>query len=225
MRSKSGLEVEFASDHPRDGVVERLENQGLDAVVEEYNHTVRDHWKVTTDSSCGYELVSPPLPPESAKSISAAMRAVTEAGGYVNDSCGFHVHIEVPRGQRSVAACLPIAEMYHQAYEFISPLFEDARVNNRFAMFVENHDEWMQRITHNRYSAVNFQALDRQPTVEFRQHQGTLSPKRAYSWMVVCDTMTTVALEGGNLDQFIRHLRYSAPDEVVRDLVDRGVAL
>lgn len=225
MRARSGLEVEFTSDHGRRDVVERLENQGLVAFEEDYNHAIRDHWKVTTDSSCGYELVSPPLPPESAKSIAGAMRAVSEAGGYVNEQCGFHVHIEIPEGQRTYQDCLAIARLYHESYEFFSPVFEQSRLDNRFARFIENMESWMTAVGTDRYTAVNLTVLNRQPTVEFRQHQGTLSAKRAYSWMSLCDILTHTALEGGDKDLFIRRMRYDTPDEVADDLTSRGVAL
>lgn len=223
MLSRAGVEIEFALDHDLDQVVERLDEQGLEGHVEEYNHTVRDHWKVTTDSSCGYELVSPILTEATVRSVSPAMRSVTNAGGYVTDSCGLHVHIELPSMDRDYG--LLVAGLYHDSYDMLTPLFTEGRLDNSYATFVEDRDDWLGYILDERYSAVNLQSIYRQGTVEFRQHQGTLSPKRAFAWVSLCDALTAEAVNGGDVDSFRKRLRYTVPTEVSMELSSAGIRI
>lgn len=226
MLSRAGIEIEFALDgSPLDQVVMSLDDNGLDGQVEDYNHQVRDHWKVTTDSSCGYELVSPILTESTVRSVTPAMRSVANAGGYVTNDCGLHVHIELPLAARHIDAGQEVAALYHDAYDLISPLFSDNRLDNTYARFVEDRDDWLSYILDERYYAVNLQAIGRQGTVEFRQHQGTLSARRAYAWLNLCDALTTEGVNGGCVDSLRKRLRYAAPIEVSNELRAAGVSL
>jgi hypothetical protein len=224
--SRAGIEIEFAlDDSPLDQVVRSLDDNGLDGQVEDYNHQVRDHWKVTTDSSCGYELVSPILTESTVRSVTPAMRSVANAGGYTTSDCGLHVHIELPLAARHIDAGQEVAALYHDAYDLISPLFSDNRLNNTYARFVEDRDDWLSCILNERYYAVNLRAIGRQGTVEFRQHQGTLSARRAYAWLNLCDALTIEGVNGGGVDSLRKRLRYAAPIEVSNELSAAGVLL
>lgn len=226
MLSRAGIEIEFALDaSPLKQVVIALDDNGLDGQVEDYNHQVRDHWKVTTDSSCGYELVSPILTESTVRSVSPAMRSVANAGGYITDSCGLHVHIELPPAHRHIDSGLEVAGLYHDAYDLVSPLFAENRLENTYAKFVDDRDDWLSYLLDERYYAVNLQAIGRQGTVEFRQHQGTLSARRAYAWLNLCDSMTIEATNGGDVDSLRKRLRYAAPVEVSDELRSAGVRL
>lgn len=225
MLSRAGIEIEFALDEQLDVVVDRLDEQGLEAQVEDYNHQTRDHWKVTTDSSCGFELVSPILTEATVRSVSPAMRSVANAGGYVNDNCGLHVHIELPQAADRFELGQQVAGLYHDAYELIRPMFSESRLDNRFARFVEDRGDWLNYLLDERYYAVNLQAIGRQGTVEFRQHQGTLSARRAYAWLNLCDSLTIEGVDGGDVDSLRKRLRYVAPVEVSDELRRCGVAI
>lgn len=222
MLRRSGIEIEFTHDAQDMGVVvASLERQGLTAQVEGYNHHTRSHWKVTTDSSCGYELVSPILTDDTVRSITPAMKAVANAGGYVTDRCGLHVHIEVPT--QTMAFGQQVAGLYHDAYELISPLIPETRRENRYARFNENRALWLEQLLTDRYQAVNIQVLNRQPTVEFRQYEGTLSAPDAWAWMNLCDLLVTDAAEDGNIDSLRKRLRYQAPLDALERLQQRGL--
>lgn len=223
MLNRSGVEVEFALDHELDAVVTSLEDQGLEGVIEGYNHEVRDHWKVTTDSSCGYELVSPILTEATCRSITPAMRSVANAGGFITPSCGLHVHIELPG--RDFDYGIPVAELYFDSYEMLQPMFTDERLDSSFARILDDRDDWMEYLLDDRYSAVNLQAIHRQGTVEFRQHQGTLNSRRAYAWLNLCDQLTHEAQQGGSVDTLRKRLRYAAPAEVTEELIRSGVSV
>jgi hypothetical protein len=223
LQSRSGIEIEFATDHRLDALVRRLDEQGLEAQIEDYNHQVRDHWKVTTDSSCGYELVSPILTEATVRSVSPAMRSVAESGGYITERCGLHVHIELPTPSTELAC--DVAALYHAAYELIVPMLAESRLDNQYARFIDDREDWLSYLLDERYMAVNIQAVHRQGTVEFRQHQGTLSPRRAYAWMNLCDALTIEACNAGDLDSLRKRLRYVAPIEVTDELRSCGVNL
>lgn len=222
MLSRAGIEIEFALDlGDLDDVVETLDDNGLAAEREDYNHHVRDHWKVTTDSSCGYELVSPILTESTVRSVSPAMRSVASAGGFITGECGLHVHIELPTASHDYG--LMVAGLYHDAYDLLTPLFDDARLDNRYARFNEDRGYWLTRLMGDRYQAVNLQAIGRQGTVEFRQHQGTLSARRAFAWLNLCDALTVEGTVGGNVDSLRKRLRYAVPVEVTDELQAAGM--
>jgi hypothetical protein len=221
--SRAGIEIEFALDFSLDRVVDSLDDNGLEGRVEEYNHQTRDHWKVTTDSSCGYELVSPILTEATVRSVSPAMRSVANAGGYVTEDCGLHVHIELPHADTAVGQ--QVAGLYHDAYDLLTPLFTEPRIDNRYAQFIEDRDDWLHHILDERYWAVNLQAIHRQGTIEFRQHQGTLNARRAYAWLNLCDSLTQEGASGGDVDSLRKRLRYVAPIEVTDELRRCGVQI
>lgn len=225
MLRRSGVEIEFAHDTgDRSLVAASLARQGIVAEVESYGHAVREHWKVTTDSSCGFELVSPILTDDTARSIAPAMRAVSAAGGYVTDHCGLHVHIEVP--QHSMDFGLQVAGLYHDIYEMIAPLIPESRRDNRYAQFNDDREQWLSTLLHDRYQAVNVQVLNRQPTVEFRQFEGTLNAVDTWAWMNLCDLLVTETAEaegGASLDSFRKRLRYQAPIDALEHLQAKGL--
>jgi hypothetical protein len=94
-----GVEIEFISNgpHNREDVAAELRHYGIDAMVENYGHQTRGHWKVITDSSCGYEIVSPVLSgKEGLKDTQTVLDVMTRMEGVtVNRECGIHVHVHL----------------------------------------------------------------------------------------------------------------------------------
>jgi hypothetical protein len=90
-----GVEIEFPRVRGLDmyDVNRRLQQAGLDVQEESYNHAHRSTWKLTTDSTCGLELVSPPMSGLEARvEIKLAVDTLRELGAVVNRDCGLHVH-------------------------------------------------------------------------------------------------------------------------------------
>ena len=98
-----GVEIEFILNGPtRSELARRLtlalqeEFPNQKIVSEDYNHQVRNHWKIVTDASVygGAELVSPPLPatPESFRQIEIITSAMRNNGCTIDRQCGLHVH-------------------------------------------------------------------------------------------------------------------------------------
>jgi Putative amidoligase enzyme. len=88
-----GVEIEFLDTVNREDVARKMTEKGVLCYVEGYNHTTRGHWKVVTDASCGYELVSPPLKGEEGfRQLKIACEVLNELGAKVDKRCGLHVH-------------------------------------------------------------------------------------------------------------------------------------
>ena len=97
-----GIEIEFNARASRAQIAELLNKKVRNSLIqdESYNHRTQAYWKLITDSSCGYELVSPPLKgnkglTEMYKILKALNNAPSDFGVRVDISCGVHVHVDV----------------------------------------------------------------------------------------------------------------------------------
>jgi hypothetical protein len=93
-----GVEIEFtSSDYNRADIAAELRHYGVDAQEQSYNHDTQRVWKVITDSSCGYEIVSPILSgKEGLKETQLVLDVLNRMDGVkVNSSCGVHVHVHL----------------------------------------------------------------------------------------------------------------------------------
>jgi len=224
MKSRCGVEIEFTLDSdPISGVLENLRENGIDVRHESYNHSVNRWWKFTTDSSCGYELVSPILSDQTYRQTRAAMLSILNGGGAVNRSCGFHVHIESPTDSWDDSLC--VVDLYNEAYDdIISRMLSASRKNNQYCRLFPSDD--YDPDSPNRYSAVNLDSLSKYGTIEFRQHQGTLNSTKALAWVQMMDCLVAVAHGGGDLENYKTALRSClSPQSYNYVLGERGVNL
>jgi hypothetical protein len=89
-----GVEIEIRATLDREQIARALQAANINAAAESYNHSTRPYWKVITDSSCGYEIVSPVLRGEQGLGeLAKVCQILTDLGCQVNRSCGLHVHI------------------------------------------------------------------------------------------------------------------------------------
>lgn len=214
-RPRFGVEIEYVSANlNQNQMAEALTNAGLTCNAERYNHETRDVWKLTTDSSCGMELVSPPLWYEDRFAVAEALRVLNRNGAMVNDNCGLHVHHEWPwikdqqlsgtdagvrrrtnkerRIVRLYETCLPLLQVVLPADRFsagvLDPESEGSESANRFC-------RWNAGSTSrgNRYVAINFAPLADRTTIEFRQHHGTLNADQVLAWIELTRQLVHVA--------------------------------
>lgn len=200
-----GVEIEgYLSQSGNDihALARKLTEAGVRTEVQRYNHTTPSGcWKIVPDGSLHsmehpFELVSPPLKGddgrEQVKKVSAVLQ---ELGAKVDQSCGFHVHIEangfdVEAMKRLVA----IAIRFERAMDSLVP--KSRRGNhNRFAQgnarqFGRNREDALQHLAAysnistlaysmgDRYKKLNLESYARYGTVEFRQHSGTVSAEK-----------------------------------------------
>lgn len=209
-----GIEVEFVGLQPRAAVEALNAAGVLVQSDVTYNHrNSHTHWKVVTDGSVADrhgrgagELVSPILSGiEGLQNVVRTVTALNNAGATVNRSCGLHVHIGADG--LTVADLANIAVRY-ATYENVidswMPVSRRSSVNQycasmRYILERSSYDtvpayirnmanarnaSGLAGIFYSRYQKVNYQALTRQNTVEFRQHSGTCNAEKIVNWIV-----------------------------------------
>jgi hypothetical protein len=212
-----GVEIEVFL--PQATAAAALRNAGLQAEVERYNHSTRSHWKVVTDATVpgGCEVVSPPLTDWA--DVATAMTALREAGGRVDRRTGLHVHHEV--ADLDGAALARLVRMYADHSDELDGLVAPSRRQGqgsycgrlttamaaRAAAVLETctgatlaerqaqaRNGRLQGAV-DRYVTVNTWSYLTYGTVEFRQHQGTLSGAKAQAWVLLGQAMIRAAVE------------------------------
>lgn len=180
-----------------------------------YNHTTSPNWKVVPDGSLGNytsgaEFVGPILKGEDGfRQIEIVMQALQDLGATVNKECGFHVHVGVPAELRLHQTLAKFYAAYESVIDSLMP--RSRRSNN---------SRWCRSIAHvsreqidsctslsalcgllrpgsvmeRRYTKLNM--TRRHPTVEFRQHSGTLDHAKAIVWIKTCLRMVDKAAAG-----------------------------
>jgi hypothetical protein len=206
-----GLELEVAGLDPYTAA-RALRAAGVDAQEEGYNHSTRSHWKVTTDGSvCGCEVVSPPL--ASLDDLQTVCRTLTAAGGRVDLSTGLHVHHEAVDLSPAALAYV-VRLMAHCADDLDALLAPSRRLHGRASNWCRRMGAtevdrlaaaFLQLPTRgsaearrhaarelglggrpeSRYRALNVHSYGSYGTLEFRQHQGTLSARKVADWVTL----------------------------------------
>ena len=192
-----GVEIE-AVGITRADAVQALRDAGLVAMMENYNHRTRPHWKVTTDSSVdpGFEVVSPVLRGENGVTqLRTAVRALAQAGARVDRRCGLHVHIGVEDlTANELAACIVRYSRFEREIDAFMPPSRRESSNqycgsvSRFARELTRVGSFTRvdhvlRCQNGRYLKVNLECYSRQRTIEFRQHSGTCNASKIENWL------------------------------------------
>jgi biotin operon repressor len=185
---------------------EALRNAGIDSAIEDYNHTVRRHWKVTTDASVrGCEIVSPILRGEEGiQEARKVAKALVTAGARINRDCGLHVHVGAAdlTGRQLAHVVERYAQFEHQIDEFMPASRRGTRNHYCFSIahMVEGTSTFRNllnrtsEVSHNqvvnaimdRHVKLNVQSYARQGTVEFRHHGGTVNASKIENWIRFC---------------------------------------
>lgn len=137
-----GVELELLrpSNVTRQDIVDKLNDAGIVARKEGYNHNTTTYWKMTTDCTVvtsryelrgGNELVSPKLYGQNGKQqLKTVLKVLNEIGCKVNITCGTHVHHDVTeemlQDRKSVMKFLNnviklVMKYEHLLYRLISP--------------------------------------------------------------------------------------------------------
>ena len=123
-------------------VAAALNQHGVAAVAEGYNHATRTHWKVITDGSCGLEIVSPVLDPSQGdqcwNDIVRVCTALSSIGAKVTSACGLHVHLYC--ADKTPKQIAKFVGMYLRMEHLIDLAMPKSRrsSNNRFCRSVVN---------------------------------------------------------------------------------------
>jgi hypothetical protein len=173
-----------------------LNRGGIECVEPHRQHEINEKWTSVYDGSVrGAEVVSPILGEERLNEASTVARLLLSAGGKVDRTTGFHVHIG--------AAALSldhVAQWYlnwNLVHEAIGALVAPSRLNNSYCKVptLQNIDRNVERIRNgeisdangDRYQSFNLQSFQRHGTLEIRVHQGTLNGTKAVAWAKFID--------------------------------------
>ena len=202
-----GVEIEFQGN--REEVARLMNAKGVRAYVEGYNHSTKSYWKLITDSSCGYELVSPPLKGrEGLEQLKKACEALKEARASVDRRCGLHVHHDInDYNAKQIANIFAIYIKLEKTIDTFVPNSRRANNNTYCKSLFQgttqqaildklkavNSIEDIRRIWYTRYVKVNFQSYVKYGTIEFRQHSGTIEFDKMYNWILLTQQIVNMA--------------------------------
>jgi len=199
IRYTVGVEIEcFGAD--QDKFFGLCDDYGVEIEEESYNHTTKRHFKTVGDSSIqganAIEVVSPVLRNSAGiDNLEKVCTALNEAGAKVNKSCGLHVHFGLQNISFNTYKNVFINYIYLE--EAINKMVSQSRRhgNQYCRSFSENNIrvealknctsfEDINNVCHcSRYFKVNPLSYSRHSTIEFRQHQGTVSFEKIHAWV------------------------------------------
>jgi len=173
-----------------------LNRGGIRCIEPNRQHQTHQDWSSVYDGSVrGAEVVSPILDPIRLNEASTVARLLLGAGGKVDRTTGYHVHI----GAQDLSVD-NIAQWYlnwNLVHEVIGVLVAPSRLNNSYCKAVnrEHAEANAERIRNNnisdirgdRYQSFNLESYGRHGTLEIRLHQGTLNGAKAVAWAKFID--------------------------------------
>jgi hypothetical protein len=203
----SGINTFDTETNSFDGVTPDYDDDGCDCSSCRGNRAdpndprMRTAWKVTYDGSVsnGCEVVSPILSgSEGLESVRKVVRALKAAGARVDNSCGFHVHVNARdlQGPELINAVRRYAQHETTIDSFMAPRRRESRsewcrsmvelsrtLSGRGDLFVATN---VANLPQTRYYKLNLAAYVKHGTLEFRQHAGTLNLNKMINWIMFC---------------------------------------
>lgn len=173
-----------------------------------YGHSDGSRWEVKTDSSCGYEVVSPAMMMNvdgHCDDLRKACEALQSVGPRVDRRCGLHVHIEcTDLSWREVQKFIALWIRYEP---FFFDLLPDSRVASTWCrphrasswqragassveslLMIDSEIEFNRAAAghfNNRYTSLNMTGFWRHRRVEFRLHSGTIDYTKIRAWVLL----------------------------------------
>jgi hypothetical protein len=201
-----GIEIEFKGD--RTAVAAELMSRGIESNIESYNHHTRSYWKLITDASAEFELVSPILMGrDGLEQLKKVCEALNAAGARVDKTCGLHVHHGVnDYGVNDFKALYATYAKFEKVLDsFLAPSrrgsvnqYCSTLSSRGIDIMLEELKKvktvvGMQSMFSDRYVKLNICSYIKYGTIEFRQHQGTLNFDKIYNWILLTQHMVETA--------------------------------
>jgi hypothetical protein len=225
-----GIEIEFFTTNPWNQHCLN-ENQIFDNLRKHSKNIDWSKWTLKRDGSVngdGREITSPPLSgPKGMEEIKEALLALQHIG-FVNSSCGLHVHVGVP--DFSYSRILFATELWTKLQKQTNPFLKPSRINGKFSKHMSNETieilreyETMRKATaeqsFGRYFHLNPFAFLVHSTVEFRGLEGTLDPKVILSWIeIVVDFIEQVGA-APIIENLSEKEKYEIIESLINDLI------
>ena len=227
MAQTFGIEFEFQyrGDKSLRGLANHLAEQTGESVTALYysDHCYNDNynfstWRLTTDSTAGWELVTPILHgQEGLDRVEKMLEVLNQENINVHRGCGTHVHFGIENTSlKTYANFLAMYSKFERAIDLLQP--ESRRGNNnQWTRTFGNYDldtnnlyikeikkikskqinynslptklaEYGRRIT-DKYVKVNVSSYRSKQTVEIRHHAGTTNFHKISTWIKFIDFM------------------------------------
>lgn len=191
-----GVELEFVSKANEKVIGNAL----LDAKLDSYVCLKHDgSLRVSKQGDTTHELTILVKEREYAEIIPKVCAVLKATGGYVNKSCGMHVHLDMRARKPEVA--------YDRLLKSLEILYRMTPPERRYNKFCLRNapDMPFNANIGERYWAVNPQAYSRHKTIEIRLHSGSLNAVKVVNWvkLLLLIISTTNALAYRNPQRFI----------------------
>lgn len=149
-----------------------------------------DGWKLGADGS-GAELKTPPLQGEAGlRKVRQAMERLKNAGAYVTNRDGLHIHHDAPEFVANPRLAVKLARSWmnniHEIHEMVHP---DRRSSSHCPRWSEDYFQILERWARGedelrtRRHDLNLYALRKHGTIEIRLHEGTLDADVMEAWV------------------------------------------
>lgn len=178
--------------------------------------TREDGRRVAADRSYSVELVSPICQYRDIGTIQEVVRALREAGAFVNSSCGIHIHVNAapftaPQLRNLVNIMAAKEDMIYRALQVdrnresdyckkIDPDFLERLNRRRPERMEELKDLWYrgrdgsgEHYHFSRYHCLNFHSVFQKGTIEFRAFNSSLHAGKIKAYLQFCLAMTAQA--------------------------------
>jgi hypothetical protein len=238
----AGIEIEvlLPSGTSRSDVAAAVSAAGIECVEEGYNHTLRSHWKVTTDASLGYqagaELVSPilDLDGDGLNQIKIVCQVLQTLNAQVRRECGVHVHHDMRgEGFKTWKNIAQLFARYESALDSLVPRSRRANNNRTIKSNIQSvggigesaakdaHaklgsaktlNELRALFSNDRYHKLNLESSAVHNTVEFRGHGGTVEFEKMEAWIALTSSIVEDAKTRSTC-------RFSAPDKAFDEML------
>jgi hypothetical protein len=167
-----GVEIEFITDNASfEEIEDELRFHGLkDICLGEDSSVSSDPYG---DNCDGLELcVLTKI--DDLEPIKKTLAAIQNVDGYINSTCGLHVHLDMRHVSRKKAKA--IAKRMANALPLLRSIVAPYRNKSRFCK-----DDLSRSGV--RYAAINTESLSKHGTIEVRLHQGTLDFNKISNWI------------------------------------------
>lgn len=198
-----GVEIEFS--HLTNNIsmqtlaMEIASQAQVQCQFRDYTHAVTPYWKIVTDASCGWELVSPPLRGQNGlDEVRRVVKVLAALGARVSRSCGLHVHVDA---DGLTVDDVRNTVIRYQSFENVIDGFMPASRRRSVNPFCRSLGEInttsdfysqarnirsLAATVDGRYYKINLQSYLRHGTIEFRQHSGTTNHNKINNWIKFC---------------------------------------
>jgi hypothetical protein len=185
----------------------KLQEAGVNATVEGYNHNTRNHWKIVTDGSLSgdntFEIVSPVLEGEAGLAeLEKVSEVLVALRVKINKSCGLHIHFDASamniqgwknlyknyiEFETTIDAFLPTSRRANNNSYCKSLTLGNSKTETFAKLDRCTMIQSLANLYSSRYFKINAQSYARHNTVEFRQHSGTIEFAKMKNWILFLD--------------------------------------